>query len=394
MQLDLSHPDFQAAIPIMQQIEAAGFEAYFVGGSVRDALLGLPIHDVDIATSAYPEEVKQIFKKTVDTGIQHGTVMVLAHGVGYEVTTFRTESTYQDFRRPDSVTFVRSLAEDLKRRDFTVNALAARHDGTIIDLFDGLSDLAAKRLKAVGDPQARFNEDALRMMRAVRFQSQLGFEIEPATLAAIKAHAPLLAHISVERTASELTKLMLGIARNPAWGNFLETGLSHYCPDFADEDLTPLLELNPARLPSAEAAWTLIAQQVTVPATKLLKDWKQANALIDIVTRTLRVLATSTPSPWMLYQAGQEAIETLIAVRTAQNPAFDANSLRQAYAQLPIHDKHELAIDGGQLITAGFKPGRQLGQILNRLERAVVAGDLVNDSTVLLQNARTDEALS
>lgn len=122
-----------------------------MGGSVRDALLGLPIHDVDIASSAYPEEIKRIFKRTVDTGIEHGTVMVLDHGTGYEVTTFRTESAYQDFRRPDHVTFVRSLAEDLKRRDFTINALAVRHDGTIIDLFDGLTDLKNRQLRAVGD---------------------------------------------------------------------------------------------------------------------------------------------------------------------------------------------------------------------------------------------------
>ncbi|MBW4947593.1 CCA tRNA nucleotidyltransferase, partial [Klebsiella pneumoniae] len=139
----------------------------------RDNLLGLPIHDVDIATSAYPAEIKQIFKRTVDTGIQHGTVMILDHGNGYEVTTFRTETGYQDFRRPDSVTFVRSLEEDLKRRDFTINALAMRADGEIIDLFDGIADLKAHKIRAVGVADERFHEDALRMMRAVRFESQL-----------------------------------------------------------------------------------------------------------------------------------------------------------------------------------------------------------------------------
>ena len=192
MRLDLTQPDFKAAIPILKKIEAAGYEAYFVGGSVRDAILGLPIHDVDIASSAYPAEIKRIFKRTADTGIEHGTVMVLDHGTGYEVTTFRTESRYQDFRRPDHVTFVRSLAEDLKRRDFTINALAVRHDGTIIDLFDGLKDLQHHQLRAVGNPHERFHEDALRMMRAVRFESQLGFGIEPATKAAIADNAKLL----------------------------------------------------------------------------------------------------------------------------------------------------------------------------------------------------------
>lgn len=125
--------EFKEALPILQKIEAAGYEAYFVGGSVRDTILKRPIHDVDIATSAYPSEVKELFKKTVDTGIEHGTVMILDHGTGYEVTTFRTESGYQDYRRPDKVTFVRSLKEDLKRRDFTINALALSESGQVFD---------------------------------------------------------------------------------------------------------------------------------------------------------------------------------------------------------------------------------------------------------------------
>src|SRR5699024_10072464 len=143
-------PIFEPARPVLQKIEQAGFEAYFVGGCVRDTILGDPIHDIDIATSAYPSEIKQIFKRTVDTGIEHGTVMILDNGVGYETTTFRTESGYQDFRRPDNVTFVRSLAEDLQRRDFTINALALRENGEVVDLFDGLGDLQRRLIRAVG----------------------------------------------------------------------------------------------------------------------------------------------------------------------------------------------------------------------------------------------------
>ncbi|GAF39136.1 tRNA nucleotidyltransferase [Agrilactobacillus composti DSM 18527 = JCM 14202] len=199
-------PDFVAGKPLLQTIEAAGFEAYFVGGAVRDALLKRPIHDVDIATSAFPAEVKALFKRTVDTGIKHGTVTVLDHGAGYEVTTFRTESTYQDFRRPDSVTFVRSLKEDLKRRDFTVNALAMTADGQIIDLFDGLADLKAKRLKAVGIAYERFHEDALRMMRAVRFEAQLDFKLAPKTSAAIRENHMLLTKIAWSEFTANLSK--------------------------------------------------------------------------------------------------------------------------------------------------------------------------------------------
>lgn len=170
--------EYKKAIPVIRKIEAAGFEAYFVGGSVRDTLLGQKIHDVDIATSAFPEEIKQLFPKTIDIGIEHGTVLVFHEEEQYEITTFRTESTYQDYRRPDSVSFVRTLEEDLKRRDFTINAFALKEDGEIIDLFDGLTDLENHVLRAVGRPFERFHEDALRMMRGLRFVSQLGFKLK------------------------------------------------------------------------------------------------------------------------------------------------------------------------------------------------------------------------
>ena len=147
--MKLIHQTFVQALPLIEQIEAAGFEAYFVGGSVRDALLGKEINDVDIATSAFPAEIKQIFPKTIDVGIEHGTVMVLWDGEAYEITTFRTESTYQDFRRPDKVEFVRSLEEDLKRRDFTVNALAMDKNGQIMDYFNGQEDLKQGDRKSV-----------------------------------------------------------------------------------------------------------------------------------------------------------------------------------------------------------------------------------------------------
>ena len=149
--------EYQKAIPVLKKLENEGYEAYFVGGSVRDILLNQPIHDVDIATSAFPEEIKQLFPKTIDIGIEHGTVLVLENDEQYEITTFRTESTYQDYRRPDHVEFVRSLAEDLKRRDFTINAFALKEDGEIIDLFDGLQDLEEQILRAVGNPHERFH---------------------------------------------------------------------------------------------------------------------------------------------------------------------------------------------------------------------------------------------
>ncbi len=202
--------EFEKALPILKKIERAGFEAYFVGGSVRDRLLDLPVNDVDIATSAHPHEIKEIFKRTVDVGIEHGTILVLTEDSEYEITTFRTESTYKDFRRPDSVTFVRSLTEDLKRRDFTVNAIAMDKEGQLTDPHKGLEDLEKGIIRAVGNPHERFNEDALRMMRAVRFAGQLNFEIEEETLKSIKDNAPLLEKIAIERIQIEFQKLLTG----------------------------------------------------------------------------------------------------------------------------------------------------------------------------------------
>lgn len=390
MQLDLSHPEFKAAIPIMKAIEAAGYEAYFVGGSVRDALLGLPIHDVDIASSAYPAEIKQIFRRTVDTGIQHGTVMVLDHGTGYEVTTFRTESGYQDFRRPDQVTFVRSLAEDLKRRDFTVNALAVRHDGTVIDLLGGLEDLAAKQLKAVGNPHERFHEDALRMMRGVRFESQLGFQLEPATKAAIAENAPLLAHVSVERIAAEFTRLLTGIARQAGLNDFVATGLYRYAPLLGDQEaaITKLAAATGPQWADPAVGWTLLAHLTQLPVLALMRAWKQANAMTEVVKRAAALLSQlPTPTAWALYQAGADALPVALTAGQALAPEFDAAPVAQAYQTLPIHDKSALAIDGKTLIAHGFAPGPKLGQVLNQLEQAVVAGELPNDQAALLKAA-------
>ncbi len=167
--------DWQAAIRVIERIEKAGYEAVIVGGAVRDYLLEKQVNDVDVATSAMPEEIKKIFHSTVDIGIAHGTVLVLDEGQPIEVTTYRTEGIYVDFRRPEQVTFVKSLEKDLERRDFTINAMAMTKTGELIDLYGGRQDLQNGLIRAVGDPNTRFREDALRMLRAVRFSAQLGF---------------------------------------------------------------------------------------------------------------------------------------------------------------------------------------------------------------------------
>ncbi|HHV09360.1 MAG TPA: CCA tRNA nucleotidyltransferase [Clostridiales bacterium] len=194
---------------IIEELMQQGYEAYAVGGCVRDMVLGREPEDWDITTSATPQEVKRIFRRTVDTGIQHGTVTVLIDKEHFEVTTYRLDGEYEDNRHPKEVSFTSSLAEDLKRRDFTINAMAFNEKEGFIDLFGGMEDLRRKLVRCVGSAEERFNEDALRILRAVRFSAQLGFSIEEKTLAAVKAKAANLNNISAERIRVELTKLLL-----------------------------------------------------------------------------------------------------------------------------------------------------------------------------------------
>ncbi|MGN1282740.1 MAG: CCA tRNA nucleotidyltransferase [Limosilactobacillus sp.] len=389
---------FTPARPVLQKIEQAGFEAYFVGGCVRDTILGDPIHDIDIATSAYPSEIKAIFKRTVDTGIEHGTVMILDHGTGYETTTFRTESGYQDYRRPDSVTFVRSLAEDLKRRDFTINALALRENGEVIDLFDGLTDLKKHLIRAVGDPNERFHEDALRMMRAVRFASKLDFAIDAATLAGIKQNAPLLAKIAVERIQVEFEKLLLGQQPVSGLKDFIATGLYRYCPGLADQHdaLSGLLVLNNWQLENTAQAWALLCVQLGLTGQEIgrfLKQWKTSNDLIKQVKKIVPLvtcLRENTLTALAMFNGGWNAVHDANQVAKLYGWARGDQDIKARYQALPIKSSRELALDGRALIVDGqIKPGPRLGRILNDLTDAVVQGRLANDRATLLAAART-----
>lgn len=198
---------------ILLQLEEHGYEAYAVGGCVRDMLLGREPEDWDITTSARPEEVRQVFARTIDTGLQHGTVTVVLDRTGYEITTYRIDGEYEDGRHPKEVAFTRDLKEDLKRRDFTINAMALSRSGELVDPFGGREDLKAGVVRCVGDPSERFSEDALRLLRAVRFAAQLDFTIEERTKLALREEAPRLSCVSRERVQAELTKTLL--SRHP-----------------------------------------------------------------------------------------------------------------------------------------------------------------------------------
>lgn len=244
---------------IIKTLEDAGFEARYVGGCVRDTLLDRPIHDWDIASQALPEDVLRLFPHCVPTGIRHGTVTVLLDGVSAEVTTYRLDGAYHDGRHPDGVRFVRSLAEDLARRDFTINAMAMDESGAITDLFGGRDDLTRHVIRCVGEPETRFREDALRMLRAYRFAAQLGFSLDAQTQAAIRRCAPLCASLSRERVREEAEKTLLS-DRPEYFGRMLAEGLLEACMRTEHADFSGL-----SALPKTpEARWT--AAKLRCPA--------------------------------------------------------------------------------------------------------------------------------
>ena len=394
MKLQQLPSEFQEALPILEKLKASGYEAYFVGGSVRDAILGRTIHDVDIATSAYPEETKNVFTRTIDVGIEHGTVLVLHGGQEYEITTFRTEDVYVDYRRPSQVSFVRSLEEDLKRRDFTVNAFALNEEADIIDKFHGLKDLEFKILRAVGVPQERFNEDALRIMRGFRFAATLDFDIEEQTFQAMQETAPLLEKISVERILIEFDKLLTAAF----WRKGLEKMIAAVAYDFLPEMkgkgtcLKAMLDrLRPDFLfATSEQAWAmlLIALDISEPKN-FLKKWKTSNdfqkAVLDLVA-AYRTREKTSVDKFLVYQYGLENLLLVEQIRQAQDLPIEIEQIKALDAALLIHSKHEIVVNGRTLMTElNLKAGPNLGRILSEIEKAIVLGELMNEKEAILK---------
>ena len=373
----------QAAVPVLERINQAGFEVYFVGGCVRDTLLQRPLHDVDLATSAYPQEIKQIFPQTIDTGIEHGTVTVIYQKKAYEITTFRTESGYQDYRRPDKVEFVRSLKEDLKRRDFTINALAMNAQGEIIDLFAGMADLQQRQIRAVGVAADRFHEDALRMLRAVRFQAQLNFTIEKQTLAGIKTNAALLSHIATERIREEFIKLMEGCNRQAGLTSLYQTQLYRFCPGLATYDFPKILQFAAGQITDEATVWsflTYLGKLKRAQVRPFLRQWKVANNNIKLAQAAIELLNNYQESNWQLYIAGQAATAIAAQVLRLTCQQELAEQLIEQYQDLPLKSPQQLAINGQQIMQVlNLSPGPQIGRYLKQIQQAIVAGQLVND---------------
>lgn len=385
-------PLFLEALPVMQQLVDAGYEAYFVGGSVRDMLLHKPISDVDIATSATPQEVKEIFSHTVDVGIEHGTVMVIHHKEGYEVTTFRTEEGYEDFRHPDKVTFVRSLEEDLKRRDFTINALAIGIDDQLMDFFDGIGDLERQCLRCVGDAKERFNEDALRMFRAVRFVGQLGFQIEEKTKNAISLLKMNLSKVAVERMKVEFEKMIQSSFRKEALQLFVETGLYQACPlfDGKDEILLKLAEF-PLKEMSVLQAWILFIDELNLSdkeVTHLLKSWKSSNEQIRDVLVGYKTYRARKEEEWnffFAYACPYEVACEVEALLIAQDKSTSMKGLEATYQSLPIRSMNDIHLNGHDIIRILKldKKGPIIGQVLKTVEKMILEQSISNDTEVL-----------
>lgn len=430
---------------ILTALHDAGFEAFAVGGCVRDSMLGKVPNDWDITTSAHPEDVKRLFRRTVDTGIQHGTVTVMLGSEGFEITTYRIDGEYEDARHPKEVTFTSSLREDLRRRDFTINAMAYSPQNGLIDYFDGLTDLRRGVIRAVGDPEERFREDALRIMRAVRFSAQLGYHIEENTRRAVRDMAPNLSKISAERIASELTRLL--VSPHPEeLRTMAETGITAVIlPEFDICMATP--QHNPHHCYSvgehiihAVAAvradkvlrYTMLFHDLGKPACHtrdeegidhfkghaavsadmahaIMKRLKFDNETLKQVETLVRyhdlaMEETSRSVRRGIAKVGENLFPLLLEVKMADGAAQSeyrrvekrrkVEAWRAIYEQI-LRDRscislRQLAVRGGDLIAAGMKPGPEMGTVLHRMLEDVLDEPSHNQKEYLMRQYGPD----
>ena len=357
---------------ILRALNSAGFEAYYVGGCVRDTLLSRPIHDWDICTSALPEETASVFPHCIPTGIRHGTVTVVEDRAQYEITTFRSDGTYRDNRHPEQVSFVRSLREDLSRRDFTVNAMAMDVHGAVTDLFGGREDLRARILRCVGEPNLRFREDALRMLRALRFSAQLGFSVEEKTFTAITENAGLCASLSAERVRDETEKTLCSPMPQTV-AQMCEMGLLRAVGIKGAPDLSSLSGLPAART----VRWAAFFRACPEASWQMLR--------LDRKTGELAKLAASLSEPadrleWKrrIGTYGREAALCAAALYDAEE------TVRRILSSGECVSLRELAVSGADFPALS---GREVGQMLQKLLDHVLQTPSDNKRETLLRLA-------
>ena len=425
----------EAANYIIQTLMAHGYEAYIVGGCVRDSVLGRTPQDWDITTSATPEQTKALFRRTIDTGIEHGTVTIMMDHVGYEVTTYRVDGKYEDHRRPKEVTFTASLLEDLKRRDFTINAMAYNEQEGLVDIFGGAEDLRRGIIRCVGVPQERFDEDALRILRAVRFAAQLDFEIEAKTRQAIREKAEFLRDISAERIQVELTKLItsdhperiidayeLGITAIvlPEFDTMMETPQHtvyhkydvgrHTVAVMQNIDATPVLRwaalLHDSAKPECRTtdeqgvdhfyghpkAGKAIARRVlrrmkldndTIQRVERLVEWHDFGLDGTVTKKTLRqALNRMGPDHFDDYAKLRRADMLGQSDYMQEKKQQDYRHLLEMYREIWEAQEclliRDLKLDGKDLIAMGVQPGPDMGKILNDLLQQVLEEPQLN----------------
>ena len=360
---------------IVKGLCAAGFPAYYVGGCVRDRLLGRPVHDWDVTTAALPEEVMALFEHCVPTGIRHGTVTVFLDGAQAEVTTFRTEGVYLDGRHPSEVRFVRTLAEDLSRRDFTINAMAMDADGNVTDLFGGRDDLARRCIRCVGDPEKRFREDALRMLRAYRFSAQLGFALDAATAGAVERCAPLAAALSMERIRDEMEKTLLS-PRPPVLRTMADAGLLKAAGIDALPELDWLAEL-PTE-PSVRWAGLKVLYPALEPSRLRLPS--RLCSLIGCAASAYCPQLDRITLKRAVAENGTEAAEIAAAL------AGEGALLSEILASGECVTLGQLAVSGSDL---SWLRGREVGQMLHALLAHVLRHPEENTREALLKLAQS-----
>jgi len=428
---------------IISTLTNAGFEAYAVGGCVRDTILGRTPGDWDITTSAKPDQIKQIFGRTVDTGIEHGTVTILIDKDGFEVTTYRIDGEYKDARHPDSVIFTRSLIEDLKRRDFTINAMAYNETEGLIDVFDGIKDLQKGIIRCVGDPYERFTEDALRMMRAVRFAAQLGFTIEKSTKDAICALSGSMAKISAERIQVELVKLLISNHPEeiktlyetnitkvilPEFDLMMETPQNnkHHQYNVGEHTIESLKQIRADKV----LRLTMLFHDVAKPASQTTDHhgashfyghpklgvvmakaiFKRLKFDTDTTNRVLKLVEWHDDNPPVtpenirkrMNRIGLEQYPYLFEVKRADVLAQSEYRRKEKLVYIDAYEKmyetilnnHEcvtlkdLAVSGKELIAIGMKPGKKIGETLDLLLELVLIEPNKNTKEFLMEYVR------
>lgn len=428
---------------IIGVLEAHGYEAYAVGGCVRDSILGRNPDDWDITTSAKPEETRELFDKTFDTGIEHGTITVLVDAVGYEVTTYRIDGEYEDSRRPNDVEFTTNLREDLQRRDFTINAMAYNEKDGLVDIFGGVEDLNAKTIRCVGNAKERFGEDALRILRAIRFSAQLGFVIEDETAVAIEELAPTLEKISAERIQVEMVKLLLSknpeyidIAYKlgvtsvifPEWDKMMvtEQETPHYQYSVGEHTLRCLSGIRNDKV----SKLTVLLHDVAKPECKtiyengsahftghnaiganiskaIMKRWKLDNHTIASVSKLVgvydMVIEPNLPDVRRaIHMVGVDLFNILHEIQLVdymtQGSYKRVEKLSKLKAVGELYQEilaqghaltlKELAIDGGDLLTMGVPQGKMIGEVLHHLLDMVLEDHTLNTKNVLIEEVK------